>query len=298
MLERFSGPLEIEYKNKAKTDPVTEVDKAVEAYLAEAVSKRFPDHAVLGEEGHDPDGAHDYEWIVDPIDGTINFINRLPFFAVSIGILYRRRPVVGAMHFPLTGETLHARRGGGAFRNGTPIHVHPATEPSGRVTIAISSGYLFQFKTQRAARRKLGEPRSLGSIVYEMGLVANGGFGWAIFRSPKIWDVAAGVTIVREAGGVALRYDDKLGSWQPLDRFEVPTSKDPKKTPKLRDWNMPVIVGAAPLVEALAAHIAPRRAPVVLTAAMKGYRGWRRWIPKKEPKPQTPEEAPAEQVRE
>ena len=77
---------------------------------------RFPDHAVLGEEGHDPEGTHDFEWIVDPIDGTINFVNRLPFFAVSIGVLYRRRPVVGVLRFPLSGETLHARRGGGAFR--------------------------------------------------------------------------------------------------------------------------------------------------------------------------------------
>ncbi len=267
---------------------MTEADKAVEAYLDEAVRARFPDHAVLGEEGHDPDGGHDFEWIVDPIDGTINFVNRLPFFAISIGVLYRRRPVVGALHFPLIGETLHARRGGGAFRDGVPIRVHPATEPSGRVTIGLPPGFLFQFKTQRAARRKLGEPRSLGSIVYEMGLVATGGFGWAIFRGPKIWDVAGGLTVITEAGGVALRHDEGRGGWFPLDRFEVPVSKDPQKPAKLRDWHAPVIVGAAPLIETLAPQIAPRRAPVILTAAMKGYRGWRRWLPKKEPK-----EAPA-----
>lgn len=271
---------------------MTEADKAVEGYLAEAVAARFPDHAVLGEEGHDPDGAHDFEWIVDPIDGTINFVNRLPFFAVSIGVLHRRRPVVGALHFPLTGETLHARRGGGAFRDGTPIRVHPATAPSGRVTIGLPPGYLFQFKTGRAARRKLGEPRSLGSIVYEIGLVANGGFGWAIFRAPKIWDVAGGLTVVTEAGGTALRYDEQARAWQPLDRFELPTPKDPQKPPRLRDWYAPVIVGATPLVTALAPQIAPRRAPVVLAAAMKGYRGWRRWLPKKGSKPEpAPEEA-------
>ncbi len=285
MLRHYSQPLAVDYKDKGKTDPVTEADRAVEAYLVEAVRARFPDHAVLGEEGHDPEGEHDFEWIVDPIDGTINFVNRLPFFAISIGVLHQGRPVVGVFHFPLTNETLHARRGGGAFRNGTPIQVHPATEPSGRVTIGIPPGYLFQFKTQRAGRRKLGEPRSLGSVVYEMGQVAIGGFGWAIFRSPKIWDVAGGITLITEAGGAALRYDGKAKAWLPLDHFAAPQPKDPNQPAKLRHWSAPVIVGARPLLDALAPTIAPRRMPVALTVAMQGYRGWRRWLPKKQAPP-------------
>ncbi len=293
VLERFGGPLEIEYKNKARTDPVTEADKAVEAYLVEAVGQRFPTHAVLGEEGHDPEGEFEFEWIVDPIDGTINFINRLPFFAVSIGVLHRRRPVVGALHFPLSGQTLHARRGGGAFQDGTPIHVHPATEPSGRVTAGMPPGYIFQFKTGRAGRGKLGEPRSLGSIAYEIGLVANGGFGWAIFRGPKIWDMAGGIPIVTEAGGVALYYTGAEKGWQPLERFEVPPSKDPAKPKRLRDWNAPMIVGAAPIAGVLAPQIAPRRMPVALVRARQTYRGWRRWLPKKRKEdPATQETAP------
>jgi len=293
VLERFGGPLEIEYKNTARTDPVTEADKAVEAYLVEAVSRRFPTHAVLGEEGHDPDGEFEFEWIVDPIDGTINFINRLPFFAVSIGVLHRRRPVVGALHFPPSGQTLHAHRGGGAFQDGTPIRVHPATEPSGRVTAGMPPGYLFQFKTGRAGRGLLGEPRSLGSIAYEIGLVANGGFGWAIFRGPKIWDVAGGIPIVTEAGGVVLHYAGAEEGWLPLDRFVVPPSKDPQEPKRLRDWNAPVIVGAAPIAGALAPQIAPRRFPVALTRAQQTYHGWRRWLPQKEKEaPAAPETTP------
>lgn len=272
---------------------MTEADKAVEAYLAEAVGQRFPAHAVLGEEGHDPEGEFEFEWIVDPIDGTINFINRLPFFAVSIGVLHRRRPVVGALHFPLSGQTLHAHRGGGAFQDGTPIRVHPAPEPSGRVTVGMPPGYLFQFKTGRAGRGRLGEPRSLGSIAYETGLVANGGFGWAIFRSPKIWDVAGGLPIVTEAGGVALHYTGATAGWQPLDRFAVPPSKGSEKPKRLRDWNAPTIVGAAPIVGALAPHITPRRFPVALTRAQQTYRGWRRWLPKKKGETPAQETAPA-----
>src|SRR5207244_8303125 len=89
---RYGGPLDVAYKGKGKADPVTEADRAVEAYLAEAVAARFPHHAVLGEEGKEQgeDPGHEFEWIVDPLDGTLNFINRLPFFAVSIGVLHQR----------------------------------------------------------------------------------------------------------------------------------------------------------------------------------------------------------------
>lgn len=293
VLERYAGPLEIEYKDKHKRDPVTEADRAVEAFLTEAVGKRFPEHRVLGEEGQDPADEAEYEWIVDPIDGTLNFINRLPFFAVSVGVLHRRRPVVGAILFPTSGDLLHARHGGGARRNDTPIHVHPATEPTNRVTAGLPPGYWFQFRTERPARRKLGEARSLGSIAYEMGLVANGGFGWAIFRGPKIWDVAGGVTIVREAGGVVLHYNQERGGWLPLDRFIAPLPKKPEEPRKLRNWGAPVIVGAPGIVGVLAPYIAPRRKPIALTGVLTSYRGWRRWLPKKPPPPPEGEQAPA-----
>jgi myo-inositol-1(or 4)-monophosphatase len=288
VLERYAGPLEIEYKDKHKRDPVTEADKAVEAHLTAAVAARFPEHQVLGEEGQDPVGESEYEWIVDPIDGTLNFINRLPFFAVSIGVLHRRRSVVGAILFPLSGDLLYARHGGGAHRNGIPITVHPATEPSGRVASGMPPGFWFQFRADRPIRRKLGEARSLGSIAYEMGVVATGGFGWAIFRGPKIWDIAGGVTIVREAGGIALHYNQERQRWLPLERFIAPLPKSPETPRKLRDWGAPVIVGARPIAETIAPHIAPRHAPLALTGAIAGYRGWRRWLPKKQP-PVTPD---------
>lgn len=276
VLERYKGPLQVEYKDKAQHNPVTEVDRAVEAYLTGAVMARFPDHAVLGEEGQDPQGEAEFEWIVDPVDGTINFVNQLPFFAVSIGVLHRRRPVAGAILFPVSREILHARRGGGAFRNGEPIRVHPATAPSGRVAVGLPPGFWFQFKAGRSIRRRLGEPRSLGSIAYEMGVVATGGFGYALFRGPKIWDVAGGIPIIREAGGEALRYSKSREGWFPIERFEAPPSKTPGKPSRLRDWGGPIIVGASPIVTALTPHLAPRYAPVALTAVMSRYQSWRR----------------------
>ena len=276
VMERYGRDLQVDYKDKAKADPVTEIDRAVEAFLAEAVNQRFPGHAVLGEEGQDPVQEAEFLWIVDPVDGTINYINRLPFFAISLGILHHRRPVASALLLPVSGELFHARRGGGAYCNGQPVRVHPATEPSGRIAVALPPGFWFQFRARRPVRRRLGEARSLGSIVYELALTSSGGFGYALFRSPKIWDVAGGVTLLREAGGEVLRYSRRQSAWQPLERFEVPPSPDPAKPRTLRHWNGPVLAGAAPLVSALAAGIAPRYSPVALRATLRRYHGWRR----------------------
>jgi myo-inositol-1(or 4)-monophosphatase len=276
VLERYGGPLAIDYKGGGKNDPVTEADRAVEAFLTGAVAERFPDHAVLGEEGQDPTGDPTFEWIVDPIDGTINFINRLPFFAISIGILHRRRPVAGAILFPVTGDLLHARRGGGAFRGDERLQVSQAAEAHPSVLAGVPSAFPFQFKAGRSVRRKLGEPRSLGSIAYEMGVVARGAFGYAVFGAPKIWDVAGGVTIVREAGGTVLRYSRSRGGWFPLERFIAPPPPAADQPRTLRTWSGAVLVGAPPIVAGLAPHLTPRRAPVALTAAMRRYQGWRK----------------------
>ena len=127
-------------------------------------------------------------------------------------------------------------------------------------------------------RRRLGEARSVGSIAYEMGLVAGGAFHYALFRSPKIWDVAGGVVIVREAGGTALRYSARRKAWEPLDRFVAPPSRDPAKPATLRNWAGPVLVGAAPIVDALAPHLAPRYAPVALRKVLRRYQGWRKHV--------------------
>ena len=149
-------------------------------------------------------------------------------------------------------------------------------EPSGRIAVALPPGFWFQFRARRAVRRNLGEARSLGSIVYELALTASGGFGYALFRSPKIWDVAGGVTLLREAGGEVLRYSQRQGRWQPLVRFDVPPTTDPATPRTLRHWNGPVLAGAAAIVTALAPGIVPRQAPVVLRATLRRYRGWRR----------------------
>ncbi len=270
--ERYMGALQVDYKQDNRSDPVTEVDRAVEAYLTQAVAARFPGHAVLGEEGQDPDGACEYEWIVDPVDGTLNYVHRLPYYAISIGVLHRRRPVVGALLFPVTGELLHARRGGGARRNGDLIAV--ATTKLGVGLSGLPPGFRAQFKVGSRARRRLGNPRSLGSIAYEIGLVATGAFQYAAFRGPKIWDVAGGVVLIQEAGGVALSYNRSSKRWARLEEFIAPSKRNGQTLP-LRAWGEPVIVGAPDVERLLAPHIVPRAVPLLVLARTR-YEKWRK----------------------
>ncbi len=272
VLDRYESVLHVDYKQDNRSDPVTEVDRAVEVYLTEAVAARFPGHAVLGEEGQDPDGAREYEWIVDPVDGTLNYVHRLPYYAISIGVLHKRRPVVGALLFPVTGELLHARRGGGARRNGDLIAV--AKTKLGVGLSGLPPGFGAQFKVGPRALRRLGNPRSLGSIAYEIGLVATGAFQYAAFRGPKIWDVAAGVVLIQEAGGVALSYSRSSRRWDRLEEFVAPVKKSGQALP-LRTWGEPVIVGAPDVERLLVPHIVPRAVPRLVLARTR-YEKWRK----------------------
>ena len=122
---RFGQRIAVEYKDKEQRDPVTEVDKACQEYLVREISRLFPEHSILGEEGGGDESGesetpcNDIVWVLDPLDGTTNFLNGLPVFASSIGVLYRGRPLAGAMFVPWPidggGFVLHCRRGAGCF---------------------------------------------------------------------------------------------------------------------------------------------------------------------------------------
>jgi len=221
LLGLFRGPLEVEYKDKDQHDPVSEADRRAEEYLRRAIQDRFPEHAILGEEGKDagPSGAQ-YTWVLDPLDGTTNYVNGLPLFAVSVGVLRWGHPAVGAIwtsSSPAGGPgVFSARAGGGARLNGAAIGVggpRDGRKPPAQRLAAVpgGAGAMLSFGSRaggsragRAPEIRHGDPRTLGSIAVEAAFVAAGILQSAVFMGPKIWDVAAGVTIVREAGGSAL----------------------------------------------------------------------------------------------
>ena len=190
----FVPPIEVQYKDKAQQDPVSQADRGSEDHLRKAIADRFPDHAILGEEGQDagPSGA-EFTWVLDPLDGTTNFINGLPLFGVSVGVLRWGHPAAGAIWTPVTPGgspgVFSARAGGGARLDGEALSVEGRAAhglPQLPHRLAAVPGNFGAFLTL-AARPGLrsGDPRTLGSIAYESALVAAGVLQSAIFWGPK-----------------------------------------------------------------------------------------------------------------
>jgi myo-inositol-1(or 4)-monophosphatase len=218
LLMRFRGRL-TDVAWKGAHDLVTEADRASEAFILNALSMAFPDDRIIGEEGGGagPDLAH-FVWFVDPLDGTTNFVHGLPHFAVSLGLAFRTDtglvPVAGAIVAPALlapaaerpGITWDAASGQGARKNGAPIAV------SHHLTLdraLIATGFPYDHAaTAPALVRPLTEVlsrclciRRLGSASLDLAHVADGTFGGYWEPRLKPWDLAAGVAIVREAGG-------------------------------------------------------------------------------------------------
>ena len=253
---RFRGPLEVEYKDdKKEQDPVTSADKESQAYLSEYIARHFPAHGIVGEEDSQDDEAlaPEFLWILDPLDGTTNFLNGLPIYAVSIGVLHRGNPIAGALFIPWPGEkdgvVLHARKGGGAWMDEKPISI-PGSETikANRLT-GIPASFGARFHLGRDLRRQVGEVRVTGSVAYELALTALGAFQYVVFGGPRIWDMAGGVIIVMEAGGTVMARSRKGSRWEPLTALGPPWEKGPPTMKEVRNWVTTLIAGNA--------HIAP-----------------------------------------
>jgi myo-inositol-1(or 4)-monophosphatase len=263
-LAAFSRSVALEFKGKKQDNPVTALDRDVETFLRTELRSRFPTHGLLGEE-HEDDIAADarFVWVIDPIDGTMNFASGLPLFGISVGLLEDGKPVAGCIWVPI-GPTLgsgvfHARAGGGAWFDQQPARVSRADDERGQI-MALPAGYLRAFRFRRAGSdvprqaRALPEPRTTGSCTAELVLVASGALRAGVFIKPSIWDVAAGTLIVREAGGDVLTWAD--GRWQPFERFAPEKPSRGKGEPALRHWGRPLLVGAPDAVQRLTARMA------------------------------------------
>jgi len=272
MLERdFGSSLKIEYKDEAKRDPVTQVDKEVQAYLKEAILDRFPDHGVLGEEGRDDEGpAREFMWVLDPLDGTKNYINGLPLYSSSIGVMHRAVPIAGALYVPWpskgNGVVLHARAGGGALIDEEPVSVADSPEPRGNALVALPGPWMAMLRFTKPMRGKVGDVRVTGSIAYELAMTAKGVFQYMITLTPHLWDIAAGAAIVGEAGGLVMLGHRPRGlrslvasiRWEPAVSL-VPSWRDGETTlADLRSWSMPMAFGARGPVRYVTSNIRTR----------------------------------------
>ena len=267
--QMYAAPLDVRYKARQKDrDPVTAADEAVEALTRREVAGRFPDHGVLGEEGVDTSAEAEFLWVVDPLDGTANFASGLPIFACSIGVLRGLRPVAAALYttFGPHGATcvLSASAGSGLLLAAAPYTPRQRELSKRARAVGVPAGFHRRFRVRGLFAQPPGETRSLGSTAAEMGLVASGNLQYAVWSGPKIWDVAAGALLCREAGKVVLARDGRR--WRLLDRFTAPDGKP------LRDWSRPVIAGDRAAMRDLAPRLGVRRHPLELAESVLGPR--------------------------
>ncbi len=201
----FNGSFEVTHKESIN-DLVTEADKASERVIIEVIRENFPDHFILSEETGEEATASEYKWIIDPIDGTINFANGIPICCVSIGVEKAGTMILGAVYNPFMNEFFFAEKGQGAFLNDKKISVSKKTELK---TSCLVTGFPYKYLDmengpiqcfERLVRK--GVPvRRLGSAALDLCWVAAGRFDGFYEHSLKAWDSAAGFLIVEEAGG-------------------------------------------------------------------------------------------------
>jgi len=210
------GRLTAGVHSKAPGDYVSEVDLASEEAIREALERDAPGIAFFGEEGGGSRG--DLWWVVDPLDGTANFLHGFTVVGVSVALVEAGRPVAGAVHAPLLGgDTYTAVRGGGAFRDGHPIRV--ADRP---VASAIcNTGFPFKWKHRLDDYRRVFEGafltledlRRAGAASLDLAWTAAGVFDGFFELSLGSWDVAAGALLVTEAGGVVTDWAGDTEAW-------------------------------------------------------------------------------------
>jgi myo-inositol-1(or 4)-monophosphatase len=204
-LQYFNTDFEIGRK-RDYNDLVTEVDKKCEKRIFEIINKYFPDHNLLGEEGGDHNRKSDYIWIVDPIDGTVNYAHSLPLFCVSIALEIKGEIVMGIVYSAMTNEKFWAVKGEGAYLNNKKISVS-GTEYLKDGLLVTGFPYGAKDNTDHCIDHfvnfiRLGLPvRRLGSAALDICYLACGRFEGFWEVSLNAWDVAAGYLILLEAGG-------------------------------------------------------------------------------------------------
>ncbi len=209
------------YDHKGKVNLVSAADRAADEYLTARIQERFPDDAILAEESGEYSGKSAYTWIVDPLDGTTNFVHGHPMFGVSLAVAGADGVEAGVIYMPVTRELFFATKGGGAFGPAGPLQVSQQTELSGSLSC---TGFPYDRReiidTLLEDVRRLVDNcqgfRRMGSACVDLAYVAAGRYDCFVERNLKPWDVAAGALLVTEAGG---RMSDFAGG--PFDPYGI-----------------------------------------------------------------------------
>lgn len=208
LLQGYQRNDEITSTAKGINDFVTNFDKASEKSIIELIRQSYPNHVIIGEENGVLNGSEsEYQWIIDPLDGTRNFMKGFPHFAVSIALRVKNRTELGVVYNPITNELFSAVRGEGAKLNDTRLRIVPQRELVGTI---LSTGFPFkntnlmplQFEIMQNLTSECADFRRTGSASLDLCDVASNRVDGYFEMGIKPWDIAAGELIVREAGGL------------------------------------------------------------------------------------------------
>lgn len=193
-----------EVRSKGDRNLFTNVDKTVEKMVARRILAAFPSHGIIGEEGSSRKGSSEYVWIIDPLDGTHNYIRSIPVFGVSIGIVKDKEFVAGVIFMPWDDELYAAEKGSGCYKNNKRIRV----SGTGRLhdcSLHFDSGIRYNPGLLLPVLGDLADAvfnlRMMGSSARSLSFLAEGKLDAVVEFEDKIWDCAAGICLIEEAGG-------------------------------------------------------------------------------------------------
>ena len=207
IMSRFSMRKDITFKSEGKNNIVTDVDILAEKTIREQLLKEYPDYGIISEESKEIKGKSAYKWIVDPLDGTRNYAYGIPHFCVCIALVQGDDVVMGMIYDPVRDELFHAEKGHGSYLNGEPIYVTKRSSLT-EALISCDMGY-----NPDNSRKYIDIYSNLWSNVTTTRLMGSAALGIAYTACARLdlyfhvslypWDIASGILLVREAGGVA-----------------------------------------------------------------------------------------------
>jgi histidinol phosphatase-like enzyme (inositol monophosphatase family) len=200
-LRYFRG--DVETRLKGKDNFVTQADVEAEEFLRRRIAERFPGDAVIGEEGGESAGTSGRRWVIDPIDGTYSFVHGVPFYGVLLGVEVDGEPSVGVINMPALGEIVYAAKGSGCFWNGKPTRVSQTERLEDALLLSTDFGSCarYGFGAAAEALQRGASMRRTWGDCYGYVLVATGRADAMLDPAMHVWDCAALLPVVEEAGG-------------------------------------------------------------------------------------------------
>lgn len=206
-MKSFANTDQVEVTSKGLHDYVSNIDFACEEVIINTIKKSYPDHKFLAEESGEQGAEGDFLWVIDPIDGTTNYVRGIPHFCISIALTHKGITQHAVVYDPVREEMFTASRGAGAQLNGYRIRVSPNKDLDG---VLLATGFPFRMKhllpEYQAVFSKFFEQaadvRRMGAAALDLAYVASGRYDGFFEAGLKYWDTAAGELLVREAGGV------------------------------------------------------------------------------------------------